>query len=183
MPGTLPARRSRRAARDPAASRRSTGRDVDCLVAMTVRDGSEPVRWRWRRRFLMALNTSSTPFTRAQHRAKLAVMSGDAQLMLMIAGMHLLGLVCAAVLIIPALREDPEFPPRHSDPGSDGGGGSGPGRPPLRPDRPRGGIPLPDAEQARVRLRDHRKLSEQLPRPERRPAREPVRTPVRVRTH
>jgi hypothetical protein len=150
---------------------------------MTVRDGSELVRWRWRGRFLIALNTSSTPFTQAQHRAKLGVMSGDAQLMLMIAGMHLLGLVCAAVLIIPALREDPEFPPRHSDPGSDGGGGSGPGRPPLRPDRPRGGIPLPDAEQARVRLRDHRKLSERLPRPERRPAREPVRTPVRIRTH
>ena len=37
-------------------------------------------------------------------------MSGDAQLMLMIAGMHLLGLVCAAVLIIPDLRESPQFP-------------------------------------------------------------------------
>jgi hypothetical protein len=107
-------------------------------------------------------------------------MSGDAQLMLMIAGMHLLGLVCAAVLIIPALRDSPDFPPR-PDPGSDGGGGGGPERPPAPQDPPRGGgIPMPDAEQSRIRLRDHRKLSERLPRRERRPAREPDRTPVRT---
>jgi hypothetical protein len=107
-------------------------------------------------------------------------MSGDAQLMLMIAGMHFLGLVGAAVLILPALREDPGLPPHHPDQGSDGGGGRGPGRPPLPPEPPRGGIPLPDAEQSRIRLRDHRKLSEQLPRPQRRPAREPDRTPIRT---
>lgn len=65
-------------------------------------------------------------------------MSADAQLMLMIAGMHLLGLVCAAVLIIPALRDGPEFPPHPSDPGSDGGWGRGPDRPPTPPDPPRG---------------------------------------------
>jgi hypothetical protein len=107
-------------------------------------------------------------------------MSGDAQLMLMIAGMHLLGLICAAVLILPALREGPELPPNHSDPGSDGGWGRGPNRPPTPPEPPRGGIPLPDAEPARVRLRDHRRLSEQLPGRERRPVREPERTPVRT---
>lgn len=107
-------------------------------------------------------------------------MSGDAQLMLMIAGMHLLGLVCAAVLIIPALRDDPDLPPRRSDPGSDDGWGRGPDRPPKAPDSPRGGIPLLDAEPARVRLRDHRTLRERLPRPERRPSREPGRTPVRT---
>ena len=56
-------------------------------------------------------------------------MSGDAQLMLMIAGMHLLGLVCVAVLIIPALREEPGLPPRN-DTGSDDGGGWGPKAPP-----------------------------------------------------
>jgi hypothetical protein len=108
-------------------------------------------------------------------------MSGDAQLMLMIAGMHLLGLVCAAVLILPALRDGPDFPPQQSDPGSDGGWGRGPDRPQSPPDSPRGGIPLPDAEQARVRLRDHRKLSERLPGRVRRPAREPVRRPVPAR--
>jgi len=107
-------------------------------------------------------------------------MSGDAQLMLMIAGMHLLGLVCAAVLIIPALRDNPDLPPRRSDPGSDDGWGRGPDRPPKAPDSPRGGIPLLDAVPARVRLRDHRTLREHLPRPERRPAREPGRTPVRT---
>lgn len=107
-------------------------------------------------------------------------MSGDAQLMLMIAGMHLLGLVCAAVLILPALRDNPDFPPRRSDPGSDDGWGRGHDPRPSPPDPPRGGIPLPDAAPAPVRLRDHRKLSERLPRRERRPAREPDRTPVRT---
>src|SRR5436305_1029447 len=107
-------------------------------------------------------------------------MSGDAQLMLMIAGMHVLGLVCAAVLIIPALRETPDLPPRRSDPGSDGGWGRGPDVPPAPPKPPRGGIPLPDAEPARVRLRDHDKLGDLLPRRERRPVREPQRTPART---
>ena len=108
-------------------------------------------------------------------------MSGDAQLMLMIAGMHFLGLVCAAVLILPALRDSPEFPPPQSDPGSDGGWGRGPDRPPAPQDSPKGGgIPLPDAEQARIRLRDHRKLPERIPKRERRPVREPDRTPVRT---
>jgi hypothetical protein len=107
-------------------------------------------------------------------------MSGDAQLMLMIAGLHFLGLVCAAVLIIPALRDEPDFPPRRSDPGSDDGWGRGPDAPPKPPDPPRGGIPLLDAVPARVRLRDHRKLTEHQPRRERRPVREPERTPVRT---
>jgi hypothetical protein len=107
-------------------------------------------------------------------------MSGDAQLMLMIAGLHLLGLVCAAVLIIPALRDSPDFPPGRPDSGPDDGWGRGPDAPPKPPDPPRGGIPLLDAEPARVRLRDHRTLREHLPRPERRPAREPRRTPVRT---
>jgi len=107
-------------------------------------------------------------------------MSGDAQLMLMIAGMHLLGLVCAAVLILPALRDSPDLPPYRPDGGSDDGWGRGPKGPPEPPAPPKGGIPLPDAEPAGVRLRDHRKLSERLPTRERRPAREPERTPVRT---
>src|SRR6516164_8836212 len=99
-------------------------------------------------------------------------MSGDAQLMLMIAGMHLLGLVCAAVLILPALRDSPDLPPYRPDGGSDDGWGRGPKGPPEPPAPPKGGIPLPDAEPAGVRLRDHRKLSERLPRRERRRARQ-----------
>jgi hypothetical protein len=106
-------------------------------------------------------------------------MSGEAQLMLMIAGMHLLGLVCVAVLIIPALRDGPGLPP-NPESGSDEGGGWGPKRPPKSPDSPRGGIPLPDAVPAGVRLRDHRRLGDHLPARERRPSREPDRRPVRV---
>jgi hypothetical protein len=107
-------------------------------------------------------------------------MSGDVQLVLMIAGMHLLGLVCAAVLLLPALRGGPDFPPR-PDRGSDDGWGHGPPRPsPAPPDAPAGGLPLPDAAPALARLRDHRRLSDLVPRPERRPAREPARDPVRT---
>jgi hypothetical protein len=108
-------------------------------------------------------------------------MSGDAQLMLMIAGVHFLGLACAAVLLIPALRDGPNPPPRPSDSGSDDGWGHGPPRPPSPPEPPRGGIPLSDAEQSRVRLRDHGRLADSVPKPVRRPAREPEprRTPVR----
>jgi hypothetical protein len=106
-------------------------------------------------------------------------MSGDAQLMLMIAGMHLLGLVVAAALILPALRDRPDTPPG-SEGGSDGGGGHGPSHPLAPPTGPGGGLPLPDAAPARVRLRDHNRLGDQLPRRERRPAREPERQPVRA---
>jgi hypothetical protein len=105
-------------------------------------------------------------------------MSGEAQLLLMIAGVHLLGLACVAALIIPALRGGPmEGPP--PDQGSDDGRGNDRLRPKGPGERPRGGIPLPDAQPARVRLRDHRRLAEQLPRRERRPSREPARRPVR----
>lgn len=96
----------------------------------------------------------------------------------MIAGMHLLGLVFAAVLLFPALRGGPEFPPR-TDRGSDEGWGSGPPKPPSPSDGPTGGLPLPDATPARVRLRDHRKLPELLPPRDRRPAREPAPAPAR----
>jgi hypothetical protein len=107
-------------------------------------------------------------------------MSGDAQLMLMIAGMHLLGLVCAAGLILPALRDRPEAPP-----GSDGGsGGGGGGRRPPKPRTPAtgpgGGLPLPDADPAAVRLRDHERLADRQQRPERRRTHEPERRPVRA---
>src|ERR1700751_5171638 len=105
-------------------------------------------------------------------------MSGDMELMLMVAGMHLLGWVCAAALILPALRKGPEFPPR-TDGDSDDGWGRGPRRPPTSPVAARGGaLPLPDAAPASVRLRDHRRLGDLLPPRERRPAREPAREPV-----
>ncbi|MGI8412594.1 MAG: hypothetical protein ACR2LV_06155 [Solirubrobacteraceae bacterium] len=107
-------------------------------------------------------------------------MSAATQLMLWIVGVHLVGLIGVAALLLPALREDPAAAKRPSDPGSDEGWGPGPRRPPSPPKRPRGGIPLPDAQSARVRLREPGRLAEQLPARSRRPAREPHRTPVRT---
>lgn len=99
--------------------------------------------------------------------------------MLIIAAVHLLGLGCVAILMLPALRDGPSPPPWQSDSGSDDGWGHGPKRPPKPPETPSGGIPLLDADQSRVRLRDHGRLADQRSRPVRRPAREPARTPVR----
>lgn len=109
-------------------------------------------------------------------------MSGESQLVLVIGGMHLLVLVCVVVLLIPALRDPPVHPRRSSDDGSDDGWGHGPPRPPMPPEAPTGGIPLPDAAPARVRLRDHDRLGDRLPRRERRSPREPDpdRRPVRT---
>jgi hypothetical protein len=105
-------------------------------------------------------------------------MSGAA-LMLWIAGVHLLGLGCVALLMFPALKDNPMGPDRRPEDGEDGWG-RGPKPPPTPPAPPRGGIPLPDAVPARVRLREHGRLAERLPGRERRPAREPARRPTRV---
>jgi hypothetical protein len=102
--------------------------------------------------------------------------------MIWIAGVHFVGFVAVAVLMLPALRDDPG-----QGPGSDGddGGGRGPGRPPQRPGPPRGGIPLPDADPAAIRFRGAPGRIGDLRRArERRPAREPAqparRRPTRV---
>lgn len=108
-------------------------------------------------------------------------MSGDLELMLVVVGMHLLGLVCAGALLLPALRDRPDLPPR-TDQDSDGGWGHGPPKPPTPTDAPSGGLLLPDASPARVRLRDHRRLPELLPPRERRPTHAPTRTPAREPT-
>lgn len=100
-------------------------------------------------------------------------------MLVMIAGVHLLGLGCVAILMLTALREEPDDPPRQNG-GSDDGRGNDRLRPRWPSDRPRGGIPLPDAEQSRIRLRDHRRLADKLPKRIRRPAREPARRPVRT---
>ena len=108
-------------------------------------------------------------------------MTGDSQLiLLMIAAVHLLGLACVAVLMLSALREGPADPPQSTNNDSDDGRGNKPRLPRPPSGQPRGGIPLPDAEQSRVRLRDHTRLADRLPKRVRRPAREPERTPVRT---
>jgi hypothetical protein len=86
--------------------------------------------------------------------------------------------VMCALVLTPAIL----FPPSGHSPGpprGDGGGGGGddPPEPPTDPNAPSGGLPLPDAEQSRERVRDHDR-----PRrrgvPLRRPAREPERWPT-----
>jgi hypothetical protein len=103
--------------------------------------------------------------------------------MLMIAGVHLLALGCVAVLMIPALRDGQPCPSRRSDSDADDGWGNDRSRPITPPDVPGGGLPLPDALPARLRLREHGRLHERLPGRERRPAREPVPEPAREPVH
>jgi hypothetical protein len=105
-------------------------------------------------------------------------MSPGDQLVLMVGGLHMVALIFAFMLIIPALRDRRE-PPRRRDNGSDGGGGQRPPHVPPPPSGP-GGVPLPDAQPARVRLREPSRLADLLPRPQRRRSREPDRQPVRT---
>jgi hypothetical protein len=106
-------------------------------------------------------------------------MRGEAQLLLWIAGVHVLGFVCVGVLMIPALRGTDDSA-GGSEGGSDDGWGNLPVSPPKPGRWPGGGIPLPDAVQSHVRLREEGRLHDRLAKPERRPAREPVRRPVRA---
>lgn len=90
------------------------------------------------------------------------------------------------VLVVISLAFGPTLCYRRAAPSSGssdagGGGGSGPDRPPPPPTAPSGGIPLPDADQARRRARDHnRPRLHDLKRHRR--AREPGRTPARSAT-
>jgi hypothetical protein len=93
----------------------------------------------------------------------------------------LLVLTIPGLVLVPALLyRRPGSSPDSSD--DEGGGGSGPGPERPRPPSPRGGVPLPDAEQGGLRLREHGRRALGARRP-RRPAREPVPAPGRVRTH
>jgi hypothetical protein len=101
-------------------------------------------------------------------------MTEGVKLILWIAGVHVLGLACVAVLLLPALRDD-STPQWGGEGEADEGGGGGSHTPPTRPEPPIGGIPLPESAPASVRLRDHGRLGDKLPGRARRPAREPAR--------
>jgi hypothetical protein len=95
-------------------------------------------------------------------------------------------LVLLTVLLAPALLPrkvlyPPAVPPSSGtdDDDDDDGGGRGPRKPPQAPEGPRGGLPLPDADPARVRIRDHRRPALIRFRA-RRPAHEPERAPART---
>jgi hypothetical protein len=99
-------------------------------------------------------------------------------------------LVLLAVLLAPALLPrrilypPVSGPPEDAD--TDGGGGPPQPEPPKPPQPPWGGVPLPDAQPARVRRRDHGRsvLTARRPRraaqePERVRERHPAYRPVR----
>ena len=100
-------------------------------------------------------------------------MTEGVKLIFWIAAVHILGLVCVAVLMLPALRDD-SAAPQWTDGEADEGGGGGSKTPPSRPGPPSGGIPLSDSVPAGVRLRDHGRLGDKLPPRERRTVREPA---------
>jgi hypothetical protein len=108
-------------------------------------------------------------------------MASDEELMLIFGALHLVALALGVLLFVMFLRSD-TFD-GHNEPEEDeGGGGGGNDRisEPPRISPPSGGIPLPDAEPAPVRLRGPERLADLLPRHERRRVVEPVRSPTRV---
>jgi len=109
--------------------------------------------------------------------AHLSLLSDDAA-RLLFPGVLFFGVV--ALMLIPGLLyHGSDSSPGPSEP--DGGGGPGPGPRPPSPQGPRGGIPLPDAEQASARARDHTAPSFDQPS-RRRPEHEPGRVPARTRS-
>lgn len=94
--------------------------------------------------------------------------------------MLLVFFIIPAMMFVPALlyrRPGSSPDARDDDDDDDRGGGPGPEPPPARPTVPRGGVPLPDAEPSRRRVRDHNRVVFGGPRL-RRPAREPERLPT-----
>ncbi len=104
-------------------------------------------------------------------------MTEGVKLIFWIAAVHIVGLACVGVLLLPALRDD-SAATQWTDGEADDGWGGGSKKPPSRPESPTGGIPLPDAVPAGVRLRDHDRLGDKLPARERRTIREPAREPA-----
>jgi hypothetical protein len=104
----------------------------------------------------------------------------DLQLMLFLVGVHIFGFIAVGLLMLPVLRDDPSDTDEEGGSSDDGWGN----RPNVKPDPsrwPGGGIPLPDAEQSAVRLREPGRLGDKLTSPERRPSREPApQKPVRA---
>ena len=102
----------------------------------------------------------------------------DEELMLIFGALHLVALALGGVMLrhVPALGHA-RTAGRTGDEEDGGGGGSD-----RITDRPKtsppGGIPLPDAEPAPVRLRGHERLADLRPRPERRRVVEPGPAPA-----
>ena len=96
----------------------------------------------------------------------------DDELIVIFAALHLVALVLAGVMLLMFMRSD--RPEGRQDGEEEDGGGGGSDRINDRPKTsPPGGIPLPDAEPAPVRLRGHQRMRDLRPRTERRRVVEP----------
>jgi hypothetical protein len=104
------------------------------------------------------------------------MMVREGGLIILLTGVHALGLGLLCGMLWLSFRADD----RTSGEDEGDGGWGNDRRPPEDSRGPRdGGLPLPDAEQSRVRLREPGRLSDRLDRPERRRTEEPVRVPAR----
>ncbi|MGN6189721.1 MAG: hypothetical protein ACTHOE_12565 [Conexibacter sp.] len=112
-------------------------------------------------------------------------MGDETLLVALLGGLHLLGFGFAAVLLLPLLRDERIVPIARGEDEDNRGGGNDRVQPLPRPGPRGGGIPLPDAVPARVRLREPARLADLLPPPRRRrehtPLPSPTRTPARGR--
>ena len=108
-------------------------------------------------------------------------MASDEELVIIFAALHLVALLLGGLLFAMFLRADSRSNPKSSEDDEDGGGGGGNDRITDRPKTsPSGGIPLPDADPAPVRLRGHERLADLMPRRARRPAHDPLPARPRV---
>jgi hypothetical protein len=121
---------------------------------------------------------------RTRPRRYIARVTPDQELMLIFGALHLVAIMLGALLFWMFLRTDTSRDQRPSD--EDEGGGGGNDRVRERPKSPPpGGLPLPDAQPSRARLRAPGRLADAHPGTPRRPAhpplpdRDPHRRPAR----
>jgi len=110
-------------------------------------------------------------------------MSPDEELMVIFGALHVIALALGVVLFMMFLRSDTTTSWKPPEEDEDGGGGGNDRLPSTPKPKPTGGVPLPDADPARARLRGHGKLRDTHPHPLRRevhpqaPQRPPARQP------
>lgn len=124
---------------------------------------------------------ASAPLPGLGSRASVRYVPGKSQVTGGVDLPGLLSLVLVLAMVFwPVLLGRRGPPPGQSEPGSGDDRGDGPPPPGTPPRAPQGGIPLNDAEPARARLRDHRRLADRLPARDRRPTQVPDRPPARI---
>jgi hypothetical protein len=111
-------------------------------------------------------------------------MGDETLLVALLGGLHLLGLGFGAMLLLPLMRDERIVRAARGEEDDDSGGGNDRVDPTMPRGPGPGGLPLPDALPARVRLREPARLADLIPTPQRRehaPTRAPTRTPARGR--